>query len=226
MQNNAILWLKKNLFSTWYNVILTLFSLWLIFWVTSGLINWSLTQAQWSVLDANFRLFFAGLYPVKYLWRVWATLGVIVAFAGFSWGLIACQAASLFNKRILIILTLVAITCAIIAAPAGIESSVILFGILILLIINAVIGRAIGQKIPSLVTWLPLMWLVAFFINLWLLLGIRSVKLDDLSGLILTVLIAVVSIVLCFPFGILFALGRQSKLPVIHLLSVAYLDDH
>jgi general L-amino acid transport system permease protein len=223
-QKNIFTWLKKNLFSTWYNIILTIVSLWLISWLALGLISWSLNQAQWSVIGTNFRLFFVGLYPVKYLWRTWATLGVIVAFAGFSWGLLTYQVASLFSKRILFILIIVALTCALIAFPAGIQSSCILLGMLILLIMSAAIGRKIGKKFPSLITWLPLIWLLVFFLNLWLLLGIKSVKLDNLSGLILTILIALVSIVLCFPFGILFALGRQSKLPIIHWLSITYIE--
>lgn len=223
-QKNILTWLKKNLFSTWYNVILTLISFWFIFWLASVLINWSFTQAQWSVLEANFRLFFVGLYPVKYLWRAWATLAVIVAVAGFSWGLLAYQTASLFSKRILLILLIIALTCAMIAFPAEIQSSLILLGMLILLIISAVIGQKVGQQFSNLISWLPLIWLGAFFVNLWLLLGIKSVKLDNLSGLILTILIALVSIVLCFPFGILLALGRQSKLTIIHWLSVAYIE--
>jgi general L-amino acid transport system permease protein len=223
-KKNILTWLKKNLFSTWYNIILTLISIWLISGLVLGLTNWLLNQAQWSVIEANLRLFFVGLYPVKYLWRTWATLGVIVAFAGFSWGLLAYGVASLFSKRILLILVILALTCAAIALPAGIQSSLILFGMLILLIISAIIGQKTGQKIPSLISWLPLIWLLVFFLNLWLLLGIKSVKLDDLSGFILTVLIALVSIVLCFPFGILLALGRQSKLPIIHWLSVLYIE--
>ena len=224
MQSNALLWLRKNLFNSWYNVILTIGSLWLIFWLGSGLINWSFNEAEWSVLDANFRLFFAGLYPVKHLWRTWVTLGVISLFSGFTWGLLAKNAKSLFNRASLTVLAIAALICVIIAFPAGIQSSLILLGMLILLTLSAMGGKQLGQKFPYLTNWLPLMWLAAFFINLWLLLGVRTVKLDNLSGLILTILIAVVSIVLCFPFGILFALGRQSKLPIIHLLSVAYIE--
>jgi general L-amino acid transport system permease protein len=223
-KKNILTWLKKNLFSTWYNIILTIISVWLISGFVSGLINWLIDQAQWSVIEANLRLFFVGLYPVKYLWRTWTTLGVIVAFAGFSWGLLAYQVASLFSKQILLVLVIVALTCAVIALPAGVQSSLILFGMSIVLIISAITGRKIGQKNSSLIPWLPLIWLLVFFLNLWLLLGIKSVKLDDLSGLILTVLIALVSIVLCFPFGILLALGRQSKLPIIHWLSVLYIE--
>jgi general L-amino acid transport system permease protein len=223
-KKSILTWLKKNLFSTWYNIVLTIVSLWFISGLVSGLTNWLLNQAQWSVIEANLRLFFVGLYPVKYLWRTWATLGVIVSFAGFSWGLLANRVASLFSKRILLILVILALTCTVIALPAGIQSSLILLGMLIILIISAIIGQKTGKKIPSLISWLPLIWLLVFFLNLWLLLGIKSVKLDDLSGLILTVLIALVSIVLCFPFGILLALGRQSKLPIIHWLSVLYIE--
>ena len=55
-------------------------------------------------------------------------------------------------------------------------------------------------------------------------LAANSVKLDRISGLMLTIPVALVSIILCFPFGVLLALGRQSKLPVIHWLSVAYIE--
>ena len=223
MQKDVFLWLKKNLFSTWYNAILTILSLLLLYWIVSSLIDWTFTEAQWSVLDANFRLFFTGLYPVKHLWRTWVTLGVITILSGFTWGLLA-RKNILFSRKIIIFLGIVAFICVIIAFPAGIVSSLILLGMLLLLIVSAIIGHRIGQKNSNIVTWLPLMWLVAFFINLWLLLGVSSVRLDNLSGFILTVLIAVVSIVLCFPFGILLALGRQSKLPIIRWLSIAYIE--
>jgi general L-amino acid transport system permease protein len=223
-QFNLGRWLKSNLFSSWYNTILTLLSLLLLYWIGSGLIRWILFQAQWQVLDANLRLFFVGRYPVKYLWRTWATLGVIVGLGGFSRGLLAQNASTLFNRPILIILALVAATCVAIAIPVGTQSSLILLGMLVLLAITAIIGKQLGKIIPQLINSLPLLWILAFFLNLWLLLGISTVKLDNLSGLILTVLVAVASIVLCFPIGVLLALGRQSHLPIIRWLSIAYIE--
>jgi general L-amino acid transport system permease protein len=44
------------------------------------------------------------------------------------------------------------------------------------------------------------------------------------GGLLLTIFMAVVSIFLCFPLGVLLALGRQSSLPVIRWLSVLYIE--
>ena len=219
-----IQWLKRNLFSTWYNCILTAISLWLIYWVASNLITWAFSEAQWQVIDANFRLFFVGRYPVKDLWRAWVTLGIIVGLGGISWGIFAHEAATLFNRRILIILAIVAATCFAVAIPAGVRSSVILIGMLVLLIVAALVGKQIGKRFPNLSSWLPLLWLLAFSFNVWLLLDSNSVRLDRVSGLMLTIPVAITSIVLCFPFGVLLALGRQSDLPVIRWLSIAYIE--
>ncbi|MGV2827796.1 amino acid ABC transporter permease [Myxosarcina sp. GI1(2024)] len=217
-------WLKKNLFNSWYNGILTVFSLLLIYWLVSNLITWAFSQAHWQVIDANWRLFFVGRYPVRALWRAWTTLGIIVALAGLSWGILARAAANLFDRRTLIILSVVAALCVLVAVPGTIQDSAILLGMLVLLIIGAVVGQKLGKNFPDLSGWLPLIWSLTFLFALWLLLDISSFNLDNLSGLLLTVPIAVVSIVLCFPFGVLLALGRQSKLPIIHWLSVAYIE--
>ena len=217
-------WIKKNLFSTWYNWILTIFSLWLVYWAVSNLVTWAFAEAQWQVLEANWRLFFVGRYPVRALWRAWVTLGVIVGLGGISWGVIAHDAAVLFNRRILIILAIVGATCVAVAIPGGIQSSIILVGMLLLLIVAALVGKQFGKRFPDLGGWLPLIWLVAFSLNIWLLLNGNNVRLDRISGLMLTIPIAIVSIILCFPFGVLLALGRQSDLPVIRWLSIAYIE--
>lgn len=223
-------WLKKNLFSTWYNSILTIISLLFIYWIGSGLIHWVSTQAEWTVIDANFRLFFVGRYPVRpvnLLWRTWTNLGIIVGLGGLSWGILAKDSTFLFRRRILFVLAIIAATCVAVAIPGGIESSVILLGMLVLFIAMTMAGKRLGQKFPNLTVWLPLMWLLTFFVLLWLLLGglgLRPVKLDSLSGFILTLLVSVVSIVLCFPFGVLLALGRQSDLIVVRWLSIAYIE--
>ncbi|BAU67391.1 polar amino acid ABC transporter, inner membrane subunit [Stanieria sp. NIES-3757] len=223
-QINLGRWLKNNLFSSWYNTLLTIVSLFLIYWLGLRLIHWAFFQAQWQVIDVNLRLFFIGRYPVKDIWRTWATLGVIVGLGGISWGILAQATSNLFNRRILVILGIITATCIAIAIPAGQQSSLILVGMVIEFAIAGILGKQLGKKIPQLKSWLSLLWLLAFFINLWLLLGISNVKLDNLSGLILTILVAVVSIVLCFPLGVLLALGRQSNLPIIRWLSIAYIE--
>jgi general L-amino acid transport system permease protein len=75
--------------------------------------------------------------------------------------------------------------------------------------------------------WWGLIWLLTLPLIAWLLLGglfLTPVALDDLSGLILTLLVAIASIILSFPFGVLLALGRQSELPAIRWLSIGYIE--
>lgn len=224
MPTSALLWIRKNLFSTWYNGIITVLFFWLVGLGILRLINWSLTSADWSVIASNFRLFFAGLYPLKHLWRVWATFGLIVALGGFSGGLLARDAIVFFSKKAVIALSAIALGLVLTTFWQGFQFSLVLLGLISLLGLTTILGRYVSQQFPKLVNWLPLIWLGVFFLDLWLLTGIKSVRLDNLSGLILTVLVSVTSISLCFPFGILLALGRQSKLPVIHWLSVVYIE--
>ncbi|MBF2020777.1 MAG: amino acid ABC transporter permease [Hydrococcus sp. C42_A2020_068] len=224
-QSTPLTWVKQNLFSTWHNGLLTIFSLLFLYWLGSGLIGWAFTQAQWGVIGANLRLFFVGLYPAELLWRAWTTLAIIMTLGGLSWGILT-RTGVLFNRTTLMIFGILGAICVAIALPAGIQPSLLLLGMLSILIFGALIGRQVGKRIPSLANWLPLIWLLAFFVLLWLLEGgllLRKVKIDE-SGLILTLFVAIASIFLSFPFGVLLALGRQSALPAIRWLSIAYIE--
>lgn len=54
--------------------------------------------------------------------------------------------------------------------------------------------------------------------------GLEQVDTYSWSGLHLTILLAVGSILLSLPIGILLALGRMSKMPVIHSCSVVFIE--
>ncbi len=54
--------------------------------------------------------------------------------------------------------------------------------------------------------------------------GLEHVETDKWGGLLLTVIVASVGIVASFPIGILFALGRQSNMPIIKTISVMYIE--
>ncbi len=69
----------------------------------------------------------------------------------------------------------------------------------------------------------PLLALVA----LWLIgggLGLPPVPTNLWNGLLLTVLVAIASIVLAFPLGTLLAVGRQSRLPVWRYGATVYIE--
>jgi general L-amino acid transport system permease protein len=55
-------------------------------------------------------------------------------------------------------------------------------------------------------------------------LGLAVVPTHQWGGLMLTLVLAVVGIVLSLPFGILLALGRRSRMPVIRAFSITYIE--
>jgi general L-amino acid transport system permease protein len=75
---------------------------------------------------------------------------------------------------------------------------------------------------------LPVLWLVglaAVGILMWGgVFGLSTVDTMLWSGLPLTLIFAVVGMVFAFPFGILLALGRRSRLPAVRAISVGYIE--
>jgi general L-amino acid transport system permease protein len=222
----AWIWARQNLFSTWYNVLLTLISLGAVVFTLKGLGTWILTQAQWDVVAVNLRLMIVGRYPVEQLWRLWLVLLLLVAILTFSWGTLEG-----WGRRASI--TVVCAAVGLIGAIALSHQELSSLGWL-----TGVAGVAVGagglgaliQRQPwgkSLRAWLPLLWLSTFFVALWLIgggLGLTTVSTTFWNGFLLTLLVAVVSIVLSFPLGVLLALGRQSQLPLIRTISTGYIE--
>ncbi|TKJ28048.1 MAG: amino acid ABC transporter permease [Chloroflexi bacterium B3_Chlor] len=83
-------WLKKNLFGTWYDALLTVGSVAFISVVLYGVTNWALTGAKWGVVTTNIKVFMVGRYPYSEIWRIWASIGlfaVMAAITGVVWRL-------------------------------------------------------------------------------------------------------------------------------------------
>ncbi|NJS11484.1 MAG: amino acid ABC transporter permease [Microcoleus sp. CSU_2_2] len=214
-------WTRKNLFSTWYNSILTVVCLIVSFQVIKGIIVWATTKAQWRVLEANLPLFFVGRFPSESYWRLWVVTGIITLLAGLNWGNIQRE-ERLWNPPLLILLGAAVVGALI--SPIDLTSRLYLLGIIIAAATSYFVGRQIHPKIMG---WLPGFWALSFPVILWLIkggLGLTEVSTNDWGGLVLTVFLAIISIVLSFPLGVLLALGRQSSLPVVRLLSTLYIE--
>ena len=214
-------WARKNLFSTWYNSILTVVCLIIAFQTIKGIIVWTTTKAQWRVLEANLPLFFVGRFPSEFYWRLWIVTAIIALLAGLTWGNIQRE-ERLWNPPLLIILAAAVVGAVI--SPIDLTSRLYLLGIIIAAAASYAIGRQINPKIMG---WMPAIWVLSFPIILWLIqggLGLTEVSTNDWGGLVLTLFLAVISIVLSFPLGVLLALGRQSSLPVVRLLSTLYIE--
>jgi general L-amino acid transport system permease protein len=221
----AIAWVRKNLFSNWFNTLLTIILGLVLGRTLIGFLTWATTEAKWQLIPANLSLFFVGRYPVSQLWRMWAVLAVIAGLGGMSWGVLARNVQQLFSRTTLIIFGVVGAIA--VLMPTPVPYRVLLLAIAGFVLATAWGGRILGQRMPKLGQWLAFAWSLSFFIVWWLIaggLGLTPVATGDWGGLMLTVFMAVVSILLCFPLGILLALGRQSSLPVIRGLSVGIIE--
>jgi general L-amino acid transport system permease protein len=83
--------------------------------------------------------------------------------------------------------------------------------------------------VPSL--WrreLLYVWAAVIILNAWLMmggmLGLSPVPTDLWSGLPLTLILALFSMILGFPLAVLLALGRRSSLPIIRAFSTGFIE--
>jgi len=214
-------WLRKNLFSTWYNIALTLFAAWLLFLLIRPAIQWATTEARWGVIEANLTLFMVGQYPRDQLWRVWLTIFVLAGLIGLSWGVWKNVARGF----------------AFIALGAGVSFIAIalfyqwdvwtqwLIAVAILLAFYF-----IGLYLPRGALITALGWFLYFPFIFLIIAGSKyitalpSVASNLWGGLLLTLLLTVVGNFGALPLGILLALGRRSKLPVIKYFSIGYIE--
>ena len=214
-------WLRKNLFSTWYNILLTFLAVWLLYALLKPAIQWGTTEARWGVIEANLTLFMVGLYPRDQIGRVWLTIFILAALIGLSWG-VWKNAARGF---------------ALIALSAGAAFAIIallfrwnvwdewLLAEAILLITSLV-----GRYLPRSSLILTFAWFL-YFPLIFLLIGgtkyiatLPPVGMGLWGGLLLTLLLTIVGNFGALPLGILLALGRRSKLPIIRYFSIGYIE--
>jgi general L-amino acid transport system permease protein len=217
-----VAWLRKNLFSGLWSSLSTVLIGAALAWVALQVATWALTEARWSVVTDNLRIFFIGRYPVDQAWRIWlslATLSVLCGASAGSFGRTARMLAVTLSSVQLLIAVLIAVS------PIGLLGALAYAGNASVVWVAYVIGLQgwVRRRI------LTIAWLVSLPLVFFLIAGLGGTPLVSVGsnvwgGLLLTVLLAAVGIVLSFPFGILLALGRRSRLPVVRILSTAYIE--
>lgn len=226
-QVDPVRWARRNLFNSPFNTVLTIVTVVVLVWLAIGIVQWVFGVAQWEVVQRNLRLMLAGRYPADLSWRLWATVGVFTVAGGLTWGVLS-RNIRLFNTTSLAVLVVLAALSIGVILGFSVPGGLILLGMVVLLAATAYSGYAIAQRFQGISAWLTLVWLAAYILGLVLLQGLlpgmRTVRLQDLSGFVLTLLTAVTSIVLCFPFGVLLALGRQSDLIIVRWVCIAFIE--
>ncbi len=184
-QVGALGWLRRNLFSSPFNTILTLAACYLLYQMVPPAVSWLLIDADWSGEDRSdcrgdgacwvfikvrFSQFIYGFYPEAERWRV------NTAF--------------------------------------------------ILLIVTTM--PLLATQFP-LKRWPFLLLLLAYPVIAWYLFiggafGLPVVETRLWGGLMLTLIIAGIGIAASLPLGTLLAMGRQSTMPVVRTMCIAFIE--
>jgi general L-amino acid transport system permease protein len=222
-------WLKKNLFGTWGNTLLTLVSAAVIVLVLRGILTWVFVTANWEPVTQSLRLFAVGQYPTAQLWRVGAVLAMVSFLMGVSWGqwggtvrTFAVVIAAGFVLIALLPIDLYRLNED--TLDLGVRAGFLSFTLLVLAGFLLGRGRLLGGRL------LVVLWLLSFVLTVILLSGFGNsqvlprVETGMWGGLLLTFLLALVGIVASFPFGVLLALGRRSSLPVLKIFCTLFIE--
>ena len=215
-------WVHKNLFSTWYNALLTILALGLSYALLKPIIAWLIGQSQWEVLKVNFRLLMVGQYPMAQMWRVWVCLHLLAAIVGLTWGI------WVYGRRLLAAALLLAPLALALLPTISSPTRLFLLGLDVFALIAFGLGRLRSLALRRLAIW---SWVVYFFLVILIITGLNPaegwfpiVSTTLWGGLLLTSLLTVVGIAFSFPLGVLLALGRRSRLPAIRWVSVGYIE--
>ncbi|MDL0434932.1 MULTISPECIES: amino acid ABC transporter permease [unclassified Niallia] len=210
------LWLKSNLFKDWKNAILTIIAAMFTGAIIVKVVGF-LASSDWSVVSANLRLLMVGQFPMEEIWRLWVGVILISILFGTSWGLwrgvIGHVAITL--SVIMLIFAVVPYTEPITKAYLGVSIAAIY--------LCYALGRNLSVlKIPVLILWILIIPIAVGIINGFGIL--EPVSTNVWGGFLLTLVLASVAIICSFPIGLLLAVGRRSKLPVIKYTCIVYIE--
>lgn len=224
---DAIGWLRENLFSTWYNILISVVLLFLIFRLLSTFFGWLVTSVGWPAVVANLKLLLTWTYPIDQMWRPQLALWIVALLLGLS--------AGAWRGLVLAIAVGFGAICAALAIPTfflpPLAGQVSLPAWTMFLLCAALVGAgfAVGRTGGERLRW-PLIvgWVLLYPTVILVIRGFGGalpvVGTNLWGGLMLTLLLSSSGIVLSFPLGVLLALGRRSDLPVIKWFCIGYIE--
>ncbi|OJU72029.1 MAG: amino acid ABC transporter permease [Rhizobiales bacterium 63-7] len=195
-ESGVIGWLRHNLFGSIFDSVLTILALLFLIALLPPIFEWLFVNATWSGADRSVCATVAqgGTQPDGWSGACWAYVGDY--FQQFMYGTYPMDQRWRPS--------LVAALFVILLAP---------------LLIPKVPHK--GWNALALFVVFPI---IAAILLLGGVFGLPFVETAMWGGLMVTLIISFVGIAVSLPFGILLALGRRSKMPVIKMLCVAFIE--
>lgn len=233
----AIKWLRRNLFRTPFDSVLTIVLAPLTAYLLFRFVRFVFVTGRWEIVEVNLKLLMVGNWPASHLPRLSVTLAVLGLVGGLIAGLVHArqvrrgtatnigtspgQRALALVRRFGLLFATVLLLLALTSSPGPAITATAVVG-------GAVIGRLIGAwlgrwRLPKAVAIAGSVALVLVPFALYLYL-VDAVPLAEWQGFWFNLSSALAGIILCFPLGVLLALGRRSRLPLLRALSTVYIE--
>jgi len=236
-RSGALVWARRNLFRSPLDGALTIvfgaISLWLIY----KTLSFVFVTGRWDIIRVNLRLLMIGRFPEAHVLRLVITVIGLAAWGGFLAGFI--RARQVRSGRVPNSGTSLAARLGDIGMRLWLPAVVVLLLLLLsstpgpwitvgLALIAAIIGRLVGPfagrpKLGPVGSAVVFVGLGAVPVGLYFYV-VTAVGFDDWGGFMLNLFLAACAIVLCFPLGILLALGRRSTLPLVRVVCTTYIE--
>ena len=218
-------WVRRHLFASPGQILLTLASLALVGLIMAGLIWFVFFEANWQVITANRWLLFAGGFPIDQSWRLWLSVAVVFPLIGGAYGMWA----DLGRRDLLFIVLASAFLFYLMAhGGAGPTSSIWFTGSLALFFAGYLVCRRIpretGPRRALAVRSLSTVIALALPIVLLILMAGGGARASEFGGFMLNLILAPVGIVGGLVLAVPLALGRASSLRAISWTCTVYIE--
>jgi general L-amino acid transport system permease protein len=247
----AIGWLRENLFSGWFNSVLTILSLIFIYWILSALLPWffsptweatSLNECReilaemgreghfggacWGVIRDRWVQLLFGFYPSGLYWR--PILAFILLFVALGPVLFS----DYFPGKLIWFSAIYPFLMPWLLWGGSVWTPLLVIaglgiGYGVFRVVAAAAGNLAGiiaAVIAALAWWIFLVGPLSELIHSIIPAGLNSVDSRNFGGFMLSITIGVVAIAISLPLGIVLALGRRSDLLIVKALCVGFIE--
>lgn len=189
-------WIRKNLIASTGDTILTIIGIVLVAMILPQLISWAFINAQWTGTDRTFCATVAqgGIQPDGWSGACWAFVNA--KFGQFMFG----------------------------RYPIDERWRPILVAILFVALLVPLLIPKVPRKGLNAILFFGALPIVAFILLVGGVFGLPHVETPLWGGLLVTLTLSFVGIAVSLPIGIVLALGRRSKMPIIKMLCVIFIE--
>ena len=224
-------WVRENLFSSWFNGVLTVVFAAVLGWVAYRVARFVFVDARWEIIEVNVTNLLVFDFPRDEIWRLWVALYVLAGAIGLGAGIAVRSARDDprqerpgSSPRLLTLRRLgplIAVVAVFLWFARSLPGTLLVIGVAV----TWAAARHAARVVPlrhlrrariAVFLGVPLAYLVVV--------AFGGVGHESWGGLLLTMFLAVGGIVISFPFGVLLALGRRSTLPAVRTVCVAYIE--